>query len=279
MNCEECQKKLMEYLTGDLSSEVRSTVCDHLEACAACAGELAELREMWQVLGTLPDEEPSPELGARFYAMLEAAKAQQAAAHAEGREGGVPDGDRRQGLEGWLTGWWPRRPALQFATALVLLALGMMLGTGLRPDDRRDVEMAMLRAEIQSMRQVMTLALVHQTASGDRLAAISSIRKDEEAAQPAIDALILALKSDPNVNVRLAAVDALSGFLDRRSVRDEMNRALVSQTSPMVQVSLIEALSGAEDEQLFRTLQSIAQDERADPIVREHARMRIEKKL
>jgi HEAT repeat protein len=125
----------------------------------------------------------------------------------------------------------------------------------------------------------LTLALVNQTASADRLAAVNRIRDNREAAQPAVDALVLTLKSDPNVNVRLAAVDALSGFLDQRYVRDEMNNALVSQTSPMVQVSIIEALSGAEDEQLLRTLQSIAQDEHADPLVREHARMRIEKRL
>ncbi len=279
MNCEECQNRLMEYLTGELSGEVRNSVGHHLEACNACAGEFAELREMWESLGALPEEEPSPELSARFYAMLEAAKTEHAVARPDGRRLVGQAGNRRRGFEGWLTGWWPRRPAYQLATALALLAVGLGLGRGLRPGDHRDVEMAMLRAEIQNMSQVMTLALAHRTASGDRLAAISSIRQDEKAAQPAVDALILALKSDPNVNVRLAAVDALSGFLDRRSVRDEMNRALVSQSSPMVQVYLIDALSGAEDGQLLQTLQSIAQDEHANPIVREHARTKIEKRL
>ena len=139
--------------------------------------------------------------------------------------------------------------------------------------------MAMMQAELENMRQVLTLALVNQTASADRLAAVNSIRREEQATQPAVDALILTMKSDPNVNVRLAAVDALSGYLDRNGVRDEMNRSLETQTSPMVQVSIIEALSGAEDEQLLRTLQSIAQNEHADPVVREHARKRIEKRL
>jgi hypothetical protein len=164
-------------------------------------------------------------------------------------------------------------------TALVLLAAGLGIGLGLKGDDGRDIEMAMMQAEIESMRQVLTLALVNQTASADRLAAVNSIRRDEQADQPAVDALVLTLKSDPNINVRLAAVDALSGFLDRRSVRDEMNSTLMTQTSPMVQISIIEALSGTEDEQLLQTLQSIAQDEQVDPVVREHARMRIERRL
>ena len=268
MNCEECRKNLVEYMRNELGNEVRRAVDGHVSDCSGCARELACLTEAWEALGDIPDEEPSPRLSARFYSMLEEAKRHEAHEHG-----------RSKGIEGWLAGWWPRRPAFQFVTALLLLAVGLAIGLGLSPDDGRDAELAMLRAEIRNTQQVMTLALVNQTASADRLAAISSIRKDREAAQPAVDALIYTLKSDPNVNVRLAAVDALSGFLDRDRVRNEMNLALVGQTSPMVQVSLIEALSGAEDEQLLQTLRSIAQDERADPFVRELARTRIEKKL
>lgn len=279
MKCEECQKSLLEHLTGELSGEANRAVEAHLAECDLCAAELAELREAWQALGTLPEEEPSPELSARFYSMLDEAKAEQAEVMRYGARLPRARQERPGGLEGWLAGWWPRRPAFQAVTAIILLAVGLGVGLGLKGDDGRDIEMAVMQAEIESMRQVLTLALVNQTASADRLAAVNSIRKDEQATEPAVDALVLTLKSDPNINVRLAAVDALSGFLDRRSVRDEMNNALVSQTSPMVQVSIIEALSGAEDEQLLRTLQSIAQDEHADPVVREHARMRIEKRL
>jgi len=280
MKCEECQKNLLEYLTHKLSGETMGAVEGHIADCNACRAELAELREAWEALGALPEDEPSPELSARFYAMLEEAKAEQARdGEFEAETARAGERKRSGGFEGWLAGWWPRRLAHQFVAALVLLAVGLGIGIGLRPDDGSDIEIAMLQAEVDNMRQVLTLALVNQTASGDRLAAVNSIRKDEKAAQPAVDALIFTMKSDPNVNVRLAAVGALSGFLDRASVRDEMNGSIVTQTSPMVQVSIIDALSGAEDEQLLQTLQSIAQDERADPAVREHARERIEKRL
>ena len=280
MKCEECQTNLLDYLTHKLSGETARAVEDHVAGCAACRAELTEVREAWEALGTLPEDEPGPELSAVFYAMLEEAKAEQArAGEFEAEVARAPRRERSRGFEGWLSGWWPRRPAYQFVTALVLLAVGLGIGLGLRPDDGHDIEVAILQAELDNMRQVLTLALVNQTASGDRLAAVNSIRKDEKATQPAVDALVFTLKSDPNVNVRLAAVDALSGFLDRASVRDEMNRSIVTQTSPMVQVSIIEALSGAEDEQLLQTLRSIAQDEQADPLVREHARGRIEKRL
>ena len=268
MKCEDCQRSLLDYLTHKLPSGTGRLVESHLAGCDACRTELAELGEAWEALGSIPDEEPSPQLSARFYAMLEEARAE------ETRRARRPGG-----FEAWLSAWWPRRPAIQLATALVLLAVGLTIGLGLRPDDGRDIEMAMMQAELENMRQVLTLALVNQTASADRLAAVNSIRREEQATQPAVDALILTMKSDPNVNVRLAAVDALSGYLDRNGVRDEMNRSLETQTSPMVQVSIIEALSGAEDEQLLRTLQSIAQNEHADPVVREHARKRIEKRL
>jgi hypothetical protein len=269
----------LDHLTGKLTGEENRAVELHLADCDECAAELAEMREAWQALGAIPEEEPSPDLSARFYAMLEEAKAEQAEVMRYGARVPRSREEKPSGLEGWLIGWWPRSPAFQLAAAVVLIAIGLGIGLGLRGDDGRDVEMAMMQAELESMRQVLTLALVNQTASADRLAAVNSIRGDQEADEPAVDALVLTLKSDPNVNVRLAAVDALAGFLDRGSVRDDMNNALLSQTSPMVQVSIIEALSGAEDEQLLQTLQSIAQDEHADPAVREHARMRIEKRL
>jgi len=279
MKCEECQKNLLDHLRGSLPDELDKAVELHIADCDECAAELAELREAWQALGTIPEEEPSPELSARFYAMLEEAKAEEAEVLRYGARVQRASWEKPGGFEAWLMGWWPGRPAFQFGAALVLLAVGLGIGLALRADDGRDAEIVMMQAELRSMRQVLTLALVNQTATADRLAAVNSIRNDREAAQPAIGALVLTLKSDPNVNVRLAAVDALSGFLNQRRVREEMNNALVTQTSPMVQVSLIEALSGAEDEQLLRTLQSIAQDEHADPVVREHARMRIEKRL
>ena len=261
---------MLDLLTHRLDAESERAAKDHVDSCEACRAELADLRLAWEALGALPQDEPGPEVSARFYAMLEEAKAEDAGARRPERHGR---------FEAWLSAWWPRRPAFQLAAAVVLLAVGLGIGLGLRPDDGREIEMAIMQAELDNMRQVLTLALVNQTASADRLAAVNSIRRDASAAQPAVDALILTMKSDPNVTVRLAAVDALSGYLDRTGVREEMNRSLEAQASPMVQVSIIEALSGAEDEQLLQTLRSIAQNEHADPIVREHARKRIEKRL
>jgi HEAT repeat protein len=275
MDCNICKGNLMDYLTGALGGDAKRNVERHLEHCPACAAELAELRHVWEALGKLPQEEPGPELSTRFYAMLEDVKARDARAQAEKALSGPEPG----WFEAWLRGWWPERPAFQLAAALVLLAAGLGAGLILGSGDGRDVELAMLRAEVRSMREVMTLALFDQTASADRLQAINTIRRNQEVAQPAVDALIITVKSDPNVNVRLAAVDALSRFLDRRSVREEMNKALMAQASPLVQVSLIDALSRAEDEQSLRTLQSIAEDEHADPVVRQHARMKIERRL
>jgi predicted anti-sigma-YlaC factor YlaD len=77
MKCEECQKNLLDYLTHKLSGETKGAVDDHVAECGACRAELAEFRVAWEALGTLPEDEPSPELSAGFYAMLEEAKAEQ----------------------------------------------------------------------------------------------------------------------------------------------------------------------------------------------------------
>jgi len=61
-NCLEVQDNLSAWLDGELAPEVRTQVARHLEGCAGCRRELAQLEALDQVLGTLtapvPDRLP-----------------------------------------------------------------------------------------------------------------------------------------------------------------------------------------------------------------------------
>jgi len=266
MTCNDCRKLLTEYAAGTLSPEEAGGVQRHTESCASCAAEAGRLRQMWIALGRMPEEEPGPALRARFYAMLEETKA-----------GARPTASGA--FERWLARWWPRRPALQFGVAVLLLAVGLGIGRQGRPVETPTGELDALKTEVAGMQLVMSAALQNQFASVDRLLAISAISRSGQVSETVLDALIQTVDSDPSVNVRLAAVDALSGFLDRRTVIEGMGRTLPNQTSPMVQVSLIDVLAGAQDESSRRTLRDLTKNEAVDPGVREHARTKLEETL
>jgi hypothetical protein len=245
---------------------------EHVATCEACAGEAARLRQMWEALGELPEEKPSPALRARFYAMLEQAKA----------DADVPE-RRPLGVaarEGWARVGWPRWLVPQFGVAVLLLVVGFAVGRGFRPADRPTGEVEALRAEVAGMQQVMSMALFTQFSSADRLLAIQLMSRGDRLDEPVLGALLKTVESDPSVNVRLAAVDALSGFLERSKAPDpirlELARALENQTSPMVQISLVDALAEGRDPVSLGALRNLAADAEVHPDVRQHAQQRIE---
>jgi len=106
---------LNAFLDGRLDPTERAAAADHLAGCAACRGELAELRATVALLRGLPQYAPrrSFRLGAEHAG---------AAARAEGR----------------LARWLPALPALRAATAAVAVLLLVAVAGDLASSSRDD---------------------------------------------------------------------------------------------------------------------------------------------
>lgn len=61
MSCEELSEELSAYLDGELSPRERAALRGHLERCSRCREELVSLRAVSQLLGSLPQVQPSQE--------------------------------------------------------------------------------------------------------------------------------------------------------------------------------------------------------------------------
>ncbi len=113
MNCERLRQEFIETVLEGPET-VTPEMQQHLESCAACAGELAGLRQTMQLL----DEWQTPEPSAYFNTRLRARVREEATAPARN----------------WLA--WPRRPVVA-AAAAVLIALGVgLLEIGRLTSDR-----------------------------------------------------------------------------------------------------------------------------------------------
>ena len=141
MNCEQVKPQFADYLVRNLNEEANTEVQRHLAACDSCRNELQILESTWTRLGALPEQQPSPTMRARFYAALEAYQDELQSPRAATK--------RRVTLADWLEGWWPKRPAVQLATALLLFVVGLGMGRWLPPRDRGTGEMAHLRDEAE----------------------------------------------------------------------------------------------------------------------------------
>ncbi len=78
-----------------------------------------------------------------------------------------------------------------------------------------------------------------------------------------------AVSHDSNVNVRLAAIDALSKVATHPGVVDSLTRSLPRQDSPMVQAALIDYLVDAHDRQAVGMLRQLASRPDLNPAVLE----------
>jgi hypothetical protein len=251
MNCQQARE---QFLTPTAELEA------HLSTCPACAAEADSLRHVWDRMeGLLPEQEPSPAVSARFQSML--------------------DG-YRQGMEAAAArpAWWEvlfPRPAFQAAMATVLVGLGLASGVLLAPRGGNG-ELASLQKELREMRSLMTVSLMQKQSASERLQAVGDARRFDRPDPQIQNALLETLESDSNVNVRLAAIDALRPMASHPAVRQRLLNALVKQTSPMVQVALIDLMVDLRERQALKSLQEMRDDKQTNPTVRQRAEWAIQ---
>ena len=131
--------------------------------------------------------------------------------------------------------------------------------------------MRKLRQELRDTRQMVTLSLLQQQSASERLKGVSSSSQLEQPGSEVVSALVETLRHDPNVNVRLASVDALRRFGGRDAVRRDVVAALPQQESPLVQIALIDFLLEAQGPEAASVLRRLADDMMLDKAVRDRA--------
>jgi len=266
MQCEEVREQFASYVIGQIEETAHSLVDQHLKSCDSCRSEAAELKRLWITLGSIPAADPSPEMRTRFDIMLEAYR--QGLDHA-------PKATWWESVNTWLSGWWPKRPAIQFGLALALLILGVVVGRQFYPasvvNTPIDSELAKVRDELYQTRQMVALSLMQQQSASDRLKGVNWSYRLQQPSAEVLTALLDALMHDTNVNVRLATVDALRQFGDQPAVRRGVVEAMARQESAMVQIALIDLAVDLREKESITALRELTQDSQINGAVRERA--------
>ena len=87
------------------------------------------------------------------------------------------------------------------------------------------------------------------------------------------------MKHDRNVNVRLAALDALSRDMGDPAVRREILHALPEQTSPLMQVALVDLLVRMNDRESREVMGQMLNKSDLNPDVRKRITVGIQQIL
>ena len=137
--------------------------------------------------------------------------------------------------------------------------------------------MAQMREEVNSMRQLVALSLMQQQSASERMKGVSWAYRVPSSDTEVLSALLDSVNHDPNVNVRLAAVDALHAFGSSPVTRTAIVQAIPKKTSSVVQISLIDLAVDLKIAEAPAELRQLAADGSVDSSVRDHAKWAIGK--
>jgi hypothetical protein len=206
--------------------------------------DFTELHSMHDNIERVETPSPSKQLDDAFYAMLEKEKR-----------------SRKPAGEFWK-GLFNRAefvPRLAFAS--VALMIGVAAGFFLRSPQAKEQQLEVLGQEVSDLKELVMLSLLEKESTTDRLKAVGLTQEMDQASQKVTQALLQTLNTDENVNVRLAALEALKAYANNGGVREGLVRSIGKQESPLVQVALAEVMVALQVKSSVKELERIVRDE------------------
>ena len=157
--------------------------------------------------------------------------------------------------------WLPSLSFLRLAGVALVLVAGIGLGFWLRPAPAYEAQLTALSDEVQRMREMMILTLLEQPSATQRLKAVSISTELSQTDEKIYQALLKTLNHDPQVNVRLAALDALLDYADQPLVRQGLIEAIPQQESPLVQITLAEMMVQLQEKRSVDELRTLLEQQ------------------
>lgn len=258
MTPEEIRSLIPQYLAGQLNAAEQQSFSECMANDPSLNAEVTELEILWRDLGLLPAPEPSARLRARFYQELNA--------HVNPKPMAVP-----------ARAWWKRAFVPQLLAACAVFGLGIGVGRLHRPDREPPSDVAQLQTQVDGLRRTVALSLMDKQSATSRLEGVSWVGQVDKPDQELLTALTTTLNHDPNINVRLASLDALEKFTSDATVRKALEQSIPTQQSPLVQIALIDALVHIRDNAAAQEFKRISGDKAIDAAVRQRAQWGLQK--
>ncbi len=224
-------KLITEYLFNNIRDIDKKKMRGFLIDQGVSEEELNEFEKLAGELNTMPERESSEKMKTNFYEKLEEYKT--SISHKESYMFSIKNI--------WEELWQPVL-VKRLAYAVIIFIFGGLAGYWYTSEMKYKTQVNSMISEMQDMQKVMMLTLIHQPSPTDRLKAISISNQISNADDKIIDALLHTLNNDPNVNVRLMAVEALYNFANNPKVRIGLIKSITKQDSPIVQITLADVM-------------------------------------
>lgn len=249
MEKEKLESMLIDYIDNRLNSVDRHQVEQEIVRNPEAYKLYEELKEVMHLMDRSARLEPSSKLKQGFEELInEEMKAS------------------RSGKTIWFTPGFYR-----IAAAIAFLLICGTIGFYIK--QQNDI-IAKNNADLKALQlqtQKMMAMLGNDQSASSRIQGVNVSLNFTRPDDAIVDALVKTMNEDPNSNVRLAALEALSRFLNEKKVREELVKSLAKQKDPIVQIQLIQLLVKMKEKQVVDDLQKIVDDENTMHAVKDEA--------
>lgn len=249
MEREKLESLLIDYIDNKLNSVDRQKVETELMSNADSYRLYEELKEVMHAMDRAARLEPTDQLRAEFDRML-----------AE---------EMRANATGWVVKLYPN--FYRAAAAVALLVLGGAVGFWISRQNDQQERIAGIEKEMQNTKRMMIEMLGNDQSASQRIQGVNVAIKMEKADDQIVRALVKTMNEDPNSNVRLAALEALSRFIDEPLVKKQLIESLSRQNDPVIQIALIQLMVKMKEKSVIRDLQRIIDDTETMKAVKDEA--------
>jgi HEAT repeat protein len=114
----------------------------------------------------------------------------------------------------------------------------------------------------------MMLSLLQNPSASERIRAVSYTNEITHVNPNVAAALLATLNNDPNVNVRLTTLEALTHFARDPVVREGLIQSILQQDSPLVQAALADAMLKLQEKRAVLPFKKLLQQKDLNGMVR-----------
>lgn len=216
--------------------------------------QFEKFKEVWEMMDGIEVPEPSHAMDSAFFSALNHELDEQ-------QKKGFPLKKHLNDLLNWLM-----KPQLAYGILFLVIVGGYFWNKGETTNGY--MEKGLVDSETEQVREKLVLTLLEQNSANKRLEGVSEANKIGKVDDQVINALLRTLNRDPNVNVRLAAIESLTNYVEHPKVRQGLIQSIPNQESPIIQVTLANLMLALEEKKSIAPFKQLLKKPELDTTVK-----------
>ncbi|MDH5379842.1 MAG: zf-HC2 domain-containing protein [Cyclobacteriaceae bacterium] len=258
MNCKIINDILLDYIDGSLSDFKSEEVKKHIKVCEECSLKLKQFQQINHELQNIETITAPLGMSQEFAKYIAEEKSNSSRS---------------------IISPASKNTVWRVAASVLLFVIGSVFGMNIQNLNMDTSKVSELEKKLETVKQQIALITLQEHSASEKIKVIHSTSQNSVMKKELIFALLEVFQSDNNVNVRLAALDALRPYFYDSQVKTSLIQSLLEQEDPYVQIGLIQLLASMKSYESNQAIQEVLQNGKLRPEVAVIARQLIEKRI